>query len=152
MLLSLHQIAPQHCNILECSNAISITTTHAILDTGAISIFIMKGLPLKNLHRANHQITSITLPNRSNVVLTHIYDIIIPGLPTMLTGYIVPGITMASLIGIRILCKAGCKVTFDNKKCKVIYKNNIILCGYKDPTTNLWTLLLTPDKIAKPTR
>ncbi len=66
-------------------------------------------------------------------------------------GHIVLGITMASLIGIRILCKAGCKVTFDNKKCEVLYKDNIILCGYKDPTTNLWTLPLTPNKIVKTT-
>ncbi len=58
---------------------------------------------------------------------------------------------MASLIGIRILCKAGCKVTFDDKKCAVIYKNTIILRGCKDPTTNLWTLPLTLDKIAKTT-
>jgi hypothetical protein len=58
---------------------------------------------------------------------------------------------MASLIGIRILCKAGCKVTFDDKKCEVVYKDNIILRGYKDPTTDLWTLPLTPGKIAKTT-
>jgi hypothetical protein len=48
-------------------------------------------------------------------------------------GHIVPGITMASLIGIRILCKAGCKVVFDDEKCEVFYKNNIILRGCKDP-------------------
>ncbi len=65
-------------------------------------------------------------------------------------GHIVLGITMASLIGIRILCKAGCKVTFDNKKCVLLYKDNINLCGYKDPT-DLWTLPLTPNKIAKTT-
>jgi hypothetical protein len=64
-------------------------------------------------------------------------------------GHIVLGITMASLINIRILCKVGCKVTFDNGKCKVLYKDNIILCRYKDPTTELWTLPLTPNKIAK---
>jgi hypothetical protein len=59
---------------------------------------------------------------------------------------------MASLIGIGILFKVGCKVTFNDKKCKVIYKDNIILCGYQDPTTNLWTLPLTPNKIVKTTR
>jgi hypothetical protein len=47
----------------------------------------------------------------------------------MLMGHIIPSITLASLIGIRILCKAGCKVTFDNKKCEVMYKDNIILHG-----------------------
>ncbi len=58
---------------------------------------------------------------------------------------------MASLIGIRILCKAGCKVTFDNEKCKVLYKDNINLRVCKDFTTDLWTLLLTPNNIAKTT-
>jgi hypothetical protein len=64
-------------------------------------------------------------------------------------GHIVLGITMASLIGIRILCRMGCKVTSNNKKCEVVYKVNIILHIYKDPTTVLWTLPLTPNKIAK---
>ncbi len=58
---------------------------------------------------------------------------------------------MASLIGIRILCKAGCKVTFNDEKCEVVYKNTIILRGYKDLTTDLWTLPLTLNKIAKTT-
>jgi hypothetical protein len=111
----------------------------------------MKGMPIKNLRRADHPIT-ITLPNGSKVVSTHICDIIIPSLPMMLMGHIVPGITMASLIGIRILCKVGCKVTFDEEKCEVLHKDNIILLGYKDPTTDLWTLPLTPDKIAKTTQ
>jgi len=113
---------------LECTNAITIAATHAIADMGATSIFIMTGTPFKNLRRADHPITT-TLPDGSKVVSTHICDITIPGLPTMLMGHIVPSITMASLMGIRILCKAGCKVTFDDKKCEVMYKDNIILHG-----------------------
>ena len=69
----------------------------------------------------------------------------------VLTGYIVPGITMASLIGIQILCKAGCKVVFDNKKCEVFYENKIILKGYKDLTTDLWNLPIINEEIAKTT-
>ena len=110
---------------LECVNAITIATSNAIADTGATSIFIMKGTPIKNLRKANNPIT-ISLPDGSKVTSTHICDITIPGLPTVLTGHIVPGITMASLIGIRILCKAGCKVVFDDEKCEVFYNNNII--------------------------
>ena len=125
--------------------------THAIADTGATSIFIMKGTPVKNLRKSNNPIT-ISLPDGSKVTSTHICDITIPGLPTVLTGHIVPGITMASLIGIRILCKAGCKVVFDDEKCEVIYKNNIILRGYKDPTTDLWTLPIFDEaEVAKTT-
>jgi hypothetical protein len=47
---------------------------------------------------------------------------------------------MASLLGIRILCKAGCKVIFDDEKCQVNFKGNTILTGYKDLASNLWSL------------
>ncbi len=56
---------------------------------------------------------------------------------------------MASLIGILILCKAGCNVVFNDKKCEVYYENNIILHSYKDPTTSLWTLPLSHKEVAK---
>ena len=135
----------------DCANAITIAKSHAIADTGATSIFIMKGTPVKNLRKSNNPIT-ISLPDGSKVTSTHICDINIPGLPTVLTGHIVPGITMASLIGIRILCKAGCKVVFDDEKCVVFYKNNIILRGCKDPTTDLWTLPIFDEaEVAKTT-
>jgi hypothetical protein len=57
---------PLQC--LECANAITIATTHAIADTGATSFFIMKGTPVKNLRWADHPIT-ITLPKGSKAVL-----------------------------------------------------------------------------------
>ncbi len=135
---------------LECANAITIAKSHAIADTGATSIFIMKGTPVKNIRKSDNPIT-ISLPDGSKVTSTHICDINIQGLPTVLTGHIVPGITMASLIGIRILCKAGCNVVFDDEKCEVFYRNNLILTGYKDPTTYLWTLPIFNDKVAKTT-
>jgi hypothetical protein len=58
----------------------------------------------------------------------------------ILMGQIMPNMTTASLFGIRVLCKAGCQVLFDNNKCQVIYDENIILMGFKDPISNLWTL------------
>ncbi len=74
-------------------------------------------------------------------------DINILGLPTTLTGHIVPSLTIASLIGIRPLCKAGCRVTFDNTKCDVIFKGKVILRVFKDPSTDLWTLPI-PESIS----
>jgi len=47
---------------------------------------------------------------------------------------------MTSLLGIRVLCKAGCKVVFTDAMCQVIYKGKIILTGYKDQKSDLWTL------------
>ena len=57
-----------------------------------------------------------------------------------MTGHIVPLLTIASLIGIWLLCKAGCTVTFDNEKCDVKNNGRTISTGFKDPTTDLWVL------------
>ena len=117
-----------------------------IADTGATSFFLTKGAPCQNKRRATNPIT-VKLPDGHKTILTHICDIVIPGLPTVLTGHIMPNMTTSSLFGIRILCKLGCKVLFDNNKCQVIYNNKVILTGYKDPVSNLWTLPIwtTPD-------
>ena len=108
---------------------LAFADTHAILaDTGATSIFVMAGTPMKNIRPATDPLT-INLPNGDIVHSTHICDISIPGLPMILTGHIVPGLSMASLMGIRVLCKAGCKVIFTDTKCEVRFKNKAILNG-----------------------
>jgi hypothetical protein len=101
-------------------NALTIATNQAIADTGATSIFIMEGADVDNKHPAMVPLT-INLPNSKRVQSTHVCDIWIPGLPTVLTGHIVPSLRIASLIEIRLLCKAGCRVIFDNKKWDVVF-------------------------------
>jgi hypothetical protein len=136
-------------------NAFAIKTNQAIADTGATSIFIMEGTPV-NILRSSSQPLTINLPNGSKVKLTHMCNITIPDLPTILTGHIVLKLTIASLIGIRLLCKAGCSVLFTKSKCDIIYNKQVILQGFKDPATNLWMLLInstTADskgKVGKP--
>ena len=125
-------------------NAMTIATSHAIADTGATSIFVMDGVPVDNKRVASQPLT-INLPDGRKVKSTHVCDINIPGLPTMLTGHVVPHLAVASLIGIRPLCNAGCIVTFDKNKCDVLYNDKVILRGYKDAATDLWTLPLTAD-------
>ncbi len=122
-------------------NAISIATNQAIADTGATSIFIIEGADVDNKRIATDPLT-INLPDGKKVVSTHVCNIKIPGLPTMLRGHIVPSLKVALLIGIRPLCKAGCKVVFDNEKCEVIFNNKVILMGHKDASMDLWTLPL----------
>ncbi len=63
----------------------------------------------------------------------------IDGLPGVLTGHIIPELSIASLFGIRVLTNAGCKVRFDNNNCTVWYKGKIIMQGGKDAKTDLWT-------------
>jgi hypothetical protein len=127
------------CPMPQYLNALTIATNQAIADTGATSIFIMEGADVNNKCPATVPLT-IDLPDGKWVQSTHVCDIRIPGLPTVLTGHIVPSLRIASLIGIRPLCKAGCKVIFDNKKCNVVFDGVVILRGFKDPSTNLWTL------------
>ncbi len=62
----------------------------------------------------------------------------------VLVGHVVPKLSIASLIGIRVLCNAGCKVDFTKTNCDVWYKEKIILRGKKDPSTDLWTLPIGP--------
>jgi hypothetical protein len=38
-------------------------------------------------------------------------------------------------------------VTFDNEKCEVIYNEDVILRGFKDPSTDLWTLPIKTSKM-----
>jgi hypothetical protein len=86
----------------------------------------MEGVDVVNKCIATTPLT-INLPDGTKVKSSHVCDIEIPGLPTILLGHIVPSLTVALLIGIRPLCKADCKVTFDDKKCDVILDGKFIL-------------------------
>jgi hypothetical protein len=90
-----------------------------------MSIFIMDGVDVENKGITTRPLT-INLPDGTKVMLTHVCNIHIPGLCTVLTGHIVPSFTTASLIGICPLCKVGCKVAFDNNKCEVMCNDNNI--------------------------
>jgi hypothetical protein len=127
-------------------NALSLAASQAIADMGATSIFVMEGVDVENKRPATKPLT-INLPDGRQVKSTHICNINIPGLPTTLTGHIVPNLAIASLFGIRVLCKAGCTVTFNDDKCNVYFKDKLILQGYKDLSTDLWTLPITLKKV-----
>jgi hypothetical protein len=89
-------------------------------------------------------------PDRSKIKSTHCCDINIAGLPKVLTGHIVPSLSIASLIGVRVLCDAGCTVTFNKEKCDIIYNNKTILQGVKDITTDLWTIPINATQAPRP--
>jgi hypothetical protein len=98
------------------------------------SIHIHYGRSTHQKHSACNETITINLPDGSHGNIT------IPGLPINLTGHIVPRLSIASLIGIHVLCKVECKVVFTKNFCDVIYNNKVILRGTKDPSTNLGTL------------
>jgi hypothetical protein len=128
-----------NCTTAHQAGTMLIKPTHAVANTDATSVFIMDGIPTKNKQIAAHPI-QINLPAGRRVTSSHICDVNIPGLPITLTGHIVPDMTMASLLGIQVLCKAGCVVVFDDKTCHVYYKGKLIFMRYKDSKSNLWML------------
>ena len=109
----------------------------------------MEGMDVVNKRIATTPLT-INLPDGTKVKPSHVCDIEIPGLPTVLMGHIMPLLTVVSLIGIHPLCKAGCKVAFDDKTCDVIFDGKVILRGFKDSSTNLWTLPIGKNVCATP--
>jgi hypothetical protein len=105
-------------------NAITIASMEAIADTRATSIFIMEGTPVKNTRPATKQLT-INLFGGSQVKLTHLCNITIHGLPIVLTGRILPRLSIASLIGSCVLWDVGCTMVFTKTNCNVIFSNKI---------------------------
>jgi len=125
--------------------AMPAATQVAIADSGAVQIFIMEGTPVKNKRPTDCPL-KVALADGRRVMSTHICDVDIPGLPVVLTGHIIPELSIASLFGIRVLTDVGCMVTFDIDKCFVTFNGNEILRGYKDTTTDLWNLPLGGDQ------
>jgi hypothetical protein len=117
-----------------------LQTYNAIADSGATQNFVMDGTPVAN-KRPTTRPLKMALADGRLVMSTHMCDIRINGLPTVLTGHIIPDLSIALLFGIRVLTEAGCMVTFDKNNC-VRYNGDIILRGVKDPATDLWTLPL----------
>jgi hypothetical protein len=126
---------------LKAYAAINIAPNEAIADLGATQIFVMEGTPDLNKQKTTCPL-KVALADGCRVLSTHMCDIVIPGLPTTLVGHILPESSIASLFRLRVLTEAGCTVNFDNKKCVVKYNGKTILVGIKDPTTDLWTLLI----------
>ncbi len=125
-----------------------LRTSNAIADSGAMQIFVMEGIPAINKRVTTNPLT-VSLADGHKVLLTHIGDIHIQGLPFPLTGHIIPNLSIASLFGIHVLTEVGCEVTFTKTTCVVKYNGIIILTGNKDQTTDLWTLPLgTPHTTA----
>jgi hypothetical protein len=114
-----------------------------VADIGATLLLLTKGAPCQNKRRAINPVI-FTLPDKRKIKSMHVCNVVIPGLPMVLTGHIMHDMTTASLFGIRVLCKVGCQVLFDNNKCQVIFNGTVILTGCKDIAGNLWTIPIHP--------
>jgi hypothetical protein len=118
---------------------VTLQTKDAIVDSGATQIFIMEHMPIVN-KRITCAPLKVALADGCKVFSTHECDVHTRGLPTVLTGHIIPDFLIAFLFGIGVLTEAGYKVCFNKDKCTVWYDDKIILEQGQDRTTDLWTL------------
>jgi hypothetical protein len=77
------------------------------------------------------KLLTINLPDGRKIKLTHVCNIHIPGLPVILTGHIIPDLKIASLIGICLLRKVGCKVILTMKNVMSCTKVTLFYEGTK---------------------
>ncbi len=88
----------------------------------------MEGTPVLNKQPTTCPLR-VYLADGRQTMSTHMCDVKIDGLPFVLTGHIIPDLSIVSLFGIRLLTEAGCTITFDKKFCSVQYNGTIILQG-----------------------
>ena len=98
------------------SSNLAMPTNKGIVDSGATGHFMLPGAPIINVRPTNTPI-KIILPDGETIKSTHECELNIPALPAKARmAHIVPGLAHSFLISIRILCDAGCTVTYNKEK------------------------------------
>ena len=81
-----------------------------IADAGTTGHFVLLGTPVNNIKLAEKPLC-INLPDGKQIKSTHICQIEISWITEASTrSHILPGLAHTSLIPIKMLCDAGCKV------------------------------------------
>ena len=123
-------------------SSINIPKDMTIADVGATGHFLQPGAPAINI-KPTEKAISMLLPHRERIKSTYECELIIPSLPQgAKRAHIVPKLAHTSLVSIKMLCDAGCRVTYDDNAVKVFYKNIIIWKGHREPSTGLGVLPL----------
>jgi hypothetical protein len=134
----LHQLA----GFAPRTKTINIDNSHGIANTGATLVFVKTGVPVDNKQPATNPLT-VDLPDGCQVESTHTCDVVVPGLPHLLVGHIIPNLAITTLFGIRPLCNMGCTVVFHEDRVDVWYGGKLILVGPRIMSMGLWTLPFT---------
>ena len=126
------------------TSSIKIAVDQAIVDAGATGHFMIPGAPVIDVRPATKPLI-INLPDGETIQSTHTCKLNIPWLLEEATrAHIIPGLAHTSLVSIKVLCNARCKVAYNGKHCLVYYKKKLVLKGEREVTTKLWVLPLGP--------
>ena len=92
---------------------IKIKVDVAVADSGATGNFVLPGTKVTDMKISKKTLT-INLPDGTQLKSTHTCEIDVPRLPKeSIRAHIVTGITHTSIIPIKVLTYAGCKVVYD---------------------------------------
>ena len=133
------QKAPNADTITNALN-IKIVVDMAVVDSVATVNFILPDTKVSNMKISKKPLI-INLPDDTQLKSTHTCEINVPRLPKEARqAHVVPGMAHTSLIPMKILTDAGCKVVYDAHECRVYFRDKIVWTGGKEPTTVLWVL------------
>ena len=125
------------------TSLLKIAKNIVVVDSGATDHFVLPGKPVTSVKLAQNPL-KINLPDCDCLTSTHTCKLDIPWLPNDANeAHIVPGLAHASLISIKVLCDAGCKVIYDDDECHIYYDNKVVWLGKREPNTGIWILRLT---------
>ena len=89
---------------------------------------------------SNNPLT-INLLDGTQLKSTHTCEINVPWLPkSARNAHVVLGMSHTSLVSVKVLTDAGCKVIYYMDEYRFYFKNTIVWAGSKEPTTVLWVL------------
>ena len=98
---------------------IKITVDMAVTDSGATGNFVLPGTKVSDMKISKKNLI-INLPDGTQLKSTHTCYIDVPWLPKeAIRAHIVPGMAHTSLIPIKVLTDAGCKVFYEKHECRV---------------------------------
>ena len=122
-----------------------IRLTKAIADSGCTSTIVIPGTPIKNVRPTTNPITLVDAKG-GKLVTTHEGEIDIPGLPIEARrAHICPDLAHSSLVAVKQLADAGCKIIYDKEEVRVMYQGKVVWRGGREVSTGLWVLPLCPD-------
>ena len=134
----------EHADTMVNTGSIKIAVDQAIADAGTTGHLVVLGTPVLDIQPATTPLI-INLPDGETIKSTHTCKLNIPWLPAEATkAHIVPGLAHTSLLLIKVLCDAGCEVTYNGKNCLVFYKQTLVWMGQREVSMRLWVLPLAP--------
>ncbi len=132
------------CEACFAVSGIKITVNDAITNAGATANFVTPDAPLTGVVITENPLT-IHTPDGGTLKSTHEGLLPIPWLPKEARkAHVIPGLAHASLISIKVLCKAGCTAIYKGDTVQIYYRGNFVWLGTEDPSTGLWVLPLNP--------